>query len=318
MFGSEILEVVIGLVFIYLLLSLLATTLNEMVTNFLSLRGRNLRKTLKFMFDEADCKFDIRKFYEDPLIKKFSARPWLNRFGIKSPTDFLANEHFSKILIKAVFKPGETITGIKDLEDRVDRMFPGKGDVNRILKRLVQDSGENLEQLQHNIESWYEDVMSTAAEWYKSKIRILLFVLGLLISVTFNADTFVIVKRLSTNPEIRTAIVAQAGQMNMQQIKTGPQPDSTKSFQVLYAKVDSLNKHIADISNPLGMGWSSNGGFHWTFKNIWEQIRNHIWGWLLTALAISFGAPFWFDMLRKVMNIKNVAQQRYEQAQSKT
>jgi len=43
MFGSEILEVVIGLIFIYLLLSLFATTIGEMIAKALSLRGRNLK-----------------------------------------------------------------------------------------------------------------------------------------------------------------------------------------------------------------------------------------------------------------------------------
>jgi len=28
-------------------------------------------------------------------------------------------------------------------------------------------------------------------------------------------------------------------------------------------------------------------------------------GWLLTMIAVSLGAPFWFDMLNKIINIRN-------------
>ena len=33
-----------------------------------------------------------------------------------------------------------------------------------------------------------------------------------------------------------------------------------------------------------------------------------ILGWLITALAISLGAPFWFDLLTKLVNIRGTGQ----------
>jgi len=44
-------------------------------------------------------------------------------------------------------------------------------------------------------------------------------------------------------------------------------------------------------------GWSPSG---W-----WEQIQRHWLGWLLTTLAISLGAPFWFDLLNKFIVIRS-------------
>lgn len=37
----------------------------------------------------------------------------------------------------------------------------------------------------------------------------------------------------------------------------------------------------------------------------WEAAPASIFGWLLTAIAISFGAPFWFDLLNRLMNIRS-------------
>ena len=37
-----------------------------------------------------------------------------------------------------------------------------------------------------------------------------------------------------------------------------------------------------------------------------ETIWFHLVGWLLTALAASLGAPFWFDVLNKFISIRSV------------
>lgn len=63
----------------------------------------------------------------------------------------------------------------------------------------------------------------------------------------------------------------------------------------------------------LPIGWDSpNDPAHkwpgWTWKRDggwWDQIYWHWLGWLLTALAISLGAPFWFDLLNKFIVIRS-------------
>jgi hypothetical protein len=34
-------------------------------------------------------------------------------------------------------------------------------------------------------------------------------------------------------------------------------------------------------------------------------LKTHWLGWLLTALAVSLGAPFWFDMLNKIIVVRS-------------
>ncbi len=50
--------------------------------------------------------------------------------------------------------------------------------------------------------------------------------------------------------------------------------------------------------------WSARTGAQW-FDDWWNQLASHLLGWLLTAFAISLGAPFWFDLLNKVMVIRS-------------
>ena len=93
MFGIEILDVVIGLMLVYLLLSLLATALNEYVAAVLNLRGRELARGLGRLLDDLDEKDAIdqavnglssravaagtrltEQFYSHPLIRPLATR----------------------------------------------------------------------------------------------------------------------------------------------------------------------------------------------------------------------------------------------------
>lgn len=47
-----------------------------------------------------------------------------------------------------------------------------------------------------------------------------------------------------------------------------------------------------------GNHWKRAGGW-------WDQLYWHLLGWLITALAISLGAPFWFDLLNKFIVIRS-------------
>ena len=68
---------------------------------------------------------------------------------------------------------------------------------------------------------------------------------------------------------------------------------------------------IQKLSLPIG--WDSEDDIYrtwpgWRFegKGGWiDQILTHLFGWILTALAISLGAPFWFDLLNKFIVIRS-------------
>lgn len=51
------------------------------------------------------------------------------------------------------------------------------------------------------------------------------------------------------------------------------------------------------------------------FKYRWKYFFLNFWGYLITALAISLGAPFWFDLLNKLVQLRSSVQ---AQSPSKT
>jgi hypothetical protein len=115
MFGLEIVDVVIGLMLVYLLLALFATALNEYVAAVLNLRGKELAKGLGQLLDDLDEKGAVRRaqdgittrlntttqslteqLYNHRLIKPFASRQglltrvwWWLRNGRWSPLPLL-------------------------------------------------------------------------------------------------------------------------------------------------------------------------------------------------------------------------------------
>jgi hypothetical protein len=87
-----------------------------------------------------------------------------------------------------------------------------------------------------------------------------------------------------------------------------------------------LKKNQCEISNlGLPIGWVDEEwpGLHFwqprEFVTRWEpSFRLHFFGWLLTALAISLGAPFWFDMLNKLIVVRSTVKPKEKSPDEKS
>ncbi len=60
MFGSQVLEVALGLIFIYYLLSLFCTTVNELIARFFSLRSTTLIRGIRALVADAEMARVVR------------------------------------------------------------------------------------------------------------------------------------------------------------------------------------------------------------------------------------------------------------------
>jgi Na+-transporting methylmalonyl-CoA/oxaloacetate decarboxylase gamma subunit len=323
------LEIVIGMVFIFLLLSLLATTINEMITNLIfSLRGRELEKAIYIMLNnvrptpnaaqnqtQASLNYGD-KFYAHPLIDMLSKNQ-------NDRPSYITNSQFSKVVLELLNNSNTGPVSITNILKTINHLPPGQ--TKEVLLSLLRDAQNDIDIFQTKIEDWYESIMERTTGWYKRRVQWILFIIGIIISIGLNADSIFIARTLATDEVARKAIVAQAEKfMNNQEANIKRlQPEITSpikkdSLKLYTIKRDSLSKvynelkseEIAQASTVLGIGWnkeklpkyefSIEGSLIWLGK--WLLI---LLGWLLTALAITLGAPFWFDILNKVMHIRN-------------
>ncbi len=75
-----------------------------------------------------------------------------------------------------------------------------------------------------------------------------------------------------------------------------------------------METNLGKIQNlGLPIGWDRNNPKLVPPLSSWEDIGGwllKIFGWLITAVAISLGAPFWFDLLNKFMVVRSTVKPR--------
>src|SRR5439155_17819673 len=76
MFGSAVLEVAIGVVFVYLLLSLMCSAITEWVTAFLAMRAQMLWDGIRDILDDEEGQGLAKQLYEHPLVRRLGRREW--------------------------------------------------------------------------------------------------------------------------------------------------------------------------------------------------------------------------------------------------
>ena len=116
-------------------------------------------------------------------------------------------------------------------------------------------------------------------------------------TVLFNADTVQIVNTLWQNPQLRAAVAAQA-----EAYVTEAAADAAADPSKVQETFEQLKVEVAKLNLPLGWTKAKAGDPVPGFR---EAIRAHWLGWLLTAMAVSLGAPFWFQMLQKLSGLRD-------------
>lgn len=285
MFSSAAIEVVIGLAFIYILYSLLVTIITELVTSLLNQRGRVLKKGIKRMLDDETSVEFSEKFMERAEIKYLS-----NKGRLPS---YLKPTTFSKTLMNVLGKADDTK---KFLENKIKELktdlAKNKSDTKEVIYNLMLEADGNLEKFKSLLEEWYNETMERVAGWYKRRIQIITFIIGTIIAFGMNVDTIAIAKKLTNESDARMEMVRVATEYVNEQ---NADPTITDSLHVQMEKlVGSINNQesIISISRP-----KCYSGF--------KVIMLYIIGCFITAIALSLGAPFWFDILDKLVKLRS-------------
>jgi hypothetical protein len=327
MFGSAILEVVIGLIFVYLLVSLIVTAANELVASALKWRAKTLEKGIRNLLADPEKTGLARDFYEHPLIRGLCEEG-------KRPS-YIPSRTFALALLDIVAK-NET-GGVQTLADIRAAIHTSQisQSVKEALRALAASVGNDLRQavsdfskVQENIEIWFNNSMDRVAGWYKRKAQFWVLILAVIFTGILNIDTILIARTLWTDDIMRAAIVEQAkriAQTDPSGVQPTPVPDKAKSAKIpvssstdediIRETKEAKQKLVKSVNNiresGLPVGWQGErpipGAFD--YPRLWGVIN---WWWILkvlglgfTAIAASLGAPFWFDLLNKFITIRS-------------
>jgi hypothetical protein len=338
MFGittGTILDVAIGLAVMYLMFSLVATTLNEMVATMIKLRARYLSSAIPAIIDHAPLRAD---FYKSGVIRGIdtalqavaASSPMKLGFS-KSQTatssqdsdtvtisqgsatrhpSYISSDNFAHALLNSL-DPSKSLPVFSDVRQSV-QLMPNCNIRDVLLAQIVAANGD-LDKLRTGVATWFDDAMDRVGGVYKRDMKYISVIVGILLAIAFNADSVSVTRALWEDPTLRAAMV-QVAQKEL--AKSAPQLAPNTPPQPAQAAPDAppptakeLNKEMTELQQkvtlanaalkPLPIGWSLGA---LTLDPVTWIGR--IIGWLITGLAVSLGAPFWFDLLNKFMNIR--------------
>ncbi len=297
---DAILEVAIGLVFTWLILSVGTSQVQEYIVERLNWRSRFLENSLVDMFQSREL---VNEFYKHPLIEALFTKTMFGR--LHKPSN-VPNDIFAQAAVDVILNAGkngiETPAGSmnmatmqKSLQDSMNYLQANNQRLAQTVKHIVPNMDmetivpaveasqleANLAKLRGNTEVWFETAMSGASLSYRNNSRLIALLIGFALAWVFNIDSLHITNRLWRDPTLRQAIVAQAGNID---------PKDETGFDKTAAKLNELALPIGWVPDA----WPQNT-MGWGYK---------IFGFLITGAAAAQGAPFWFDILGKLSGLK--------------
>ena len=364
-FGSTLLEVAIGVIFVFLLVSMLCSAISELLEAFLKNRAKDLEKGIIMLLDNQDLAKD---FFDHPLIKPLGKSPSY----IPARTFSLALWNLATTrAAQAQNKVAGVTQQLSVIRGWIEQLDVAKyKNIQISLLALIDEAGSDITKARSNIEGWYNDAMDRVSGWYKRRVQFILIGLGFITAALLNVDTINIAKVLWYNDSLRAAVVKSAEQYVAENPAPTPSPATqtptpaatpnpaaapapttsptpaatpsaspspTPTAQEQAAKAREKISNIRGMMNELGLpiGWASEpekpdpNDEKYKLKDKDPQYTAalaeydayptnprrfpsnpqewflKILGILLTAMAVSQGAPFWFDLLNKFIVIRS-------------
>ncbi len=286
--------------------------------------------TLRSNAARARALHTLSDFYAHPLIVGLSQLPWRLwpwDTKVRIPS-YIPTQTFTLALLDTI---APTSSGAASPLLEVRRALVTLPDhLRRPLLLALNDAAGDVSTFRAGVATWFDNAMERVSGLYKRKTKVTVLLLAAAVTLFTNADTVRIVRALSSNQALRDALVAQA-----EATVRAPEPITRQFVSDTNATGDARRvafaKSLADMQAlgiPIGYNvpdsvrttiaaasWFGSPSKGALYLGLYvPQILSGLVGLLITALALSLGAPFWFDILNKVVNVRAVGRTPAENA----
>jgi hypothetical protein len=347
MSSFPILDLVIGMIFIYFLLSIVCSSAVELWFTIFKTRARLLEQWLKRIFDSPALDshglplvINNKQLTIGQAIMDHCMVTSLSRRG--SSTSYISAENFfSALMDKITINPAAGGSGPVQLPPKnldeyilsIQNSTAISGELKRTFLMLANEAKEahtaleslpgganitnnisstvksELDQFRGRVERWYDTNADRLTGTLKrTKAVPATIIIATLITIGLNADSLSMGKYLYDHKQ-ETSQFADKAMSSLESFDNSIERTEMHSNVVgvtdsialaeLDSRLEQVRKDIstlkAAVPTGLPIGW----------KTGTDDWLKHIAGWLVTILAICIGAPFWFDLLNKIGNLRS-------------
>jgi len=185
----------------------------------------------------------------------------------------------------------------------------------------VLTASRSLQDAQYKLGHWFDSGMERASQVYQREMQRFSLAIGFLLALILNVDTLHVSQVLWEDPALRTAVAltaaATAPQLEQEITESQAPPDGDLEESIDEAQ-DTL-RQLLDLRLPIGWHFAppadeSQGAMELSqrdSRNIWAfwpgnnpdwlgTILRKMIGLIVTTIAVAQGAPFWFDLLKRL------------------
>ena len=266
MFGSTVLEVAIGMTFCYAFVGLLVTTVQEAIASALRLRARTLMTAIKAMFNDPTFTSLARALYCHALVNPRDDGTAPVQSALENKPSYISPKHFAMALVDII----QTVpNNWEQLGRDIDAMDDPQ--VRTVLQSIYLRAGGNMERFQQYLANWFDNTMERVSGSYKRRSAMISLLISLAIAVTFNIDSIHLFSTLWQQP-------ALAAQLKLSEA--------------------AISGDVLASLRTLPVGWEDFP------PKLDASFLVQVAGWMLTAASSMFGAPFWFDLFQRLVNMR--------------
>jgi hypothetical protein len=266
MFNSTVLEVAVGMVFCFAAIALIVSSIYEAIASIFGLRSKTLLTGVKALLNDDTFSDLARGIYNHALINPRASGTAETENDLINLPSYIDAKDFSTAFLDCIQSvPGDFTKLGDDIEAISDPQL------KTLLKGFYVHAQGDAVVMHQKLATWFDGSMDRVSGAYKRWSQLWCFLIGLVIAALFNIDTFHVFSTLWAHP----SLVASLDTVGMEHTS------------------DAMNRLVA-----LPVGWE-------TFPPEFGQaLFIQLVGWLVTASAALFGAPFWFDILQQILKIR--------------
>ncbi len=330
----EIIDGFIATIAVVLVLSLIVQGIQQIIKQAWSFKSKYMEQELLSMFILVRAVDTKATFQQNPVIRALKA---LWRFLEPSRSQYK----------KLVVDPqNEVYVGILDLV-RARLASIGYDDLSLLETLNAQQFAAILEDIRDGLADevkwtfdmtfktviddtgrWFDLTLRAFQDHYRRRMKVWSYVLSGIVVFALNANLLAIYDEFSSNRVLRDAAVQMAGRLSaaprdsliapLSHDSLGGRSDSLAAGMIenqitrINALVRTESFHLIRWNTAGGdsLIWRDAAGIHPTvfFTGVGRAAGKNWLGWILMTLLVGLGAPFWYDILKTIMGIKNKMQ----------
>jgi hypothetical protein len=278
------LDVAVGLAIVFFVFSTICSMVREGIAQILHEREQGLLAGIRTIVGASvDGKSDPKDMAKKVLGHALVRGTGYDRGGVPS---YVSGRNFSlaltHVLTGELDPGGTTAPSVDNLRAAVAKLqIPALRDA---LVPIFDAAGADVAKVQQLVAQFYDETMGRISGWYKRRTQLWLALTAAIVAGVGNVDAIAIASSLFREPVVRAHTVAMAAEV----VRADPSAAATSAY-------DQAAKSLGAVHLPLGWTEWPADPKAWSLK---------VAGLLITVVALMLGAPFWFDVLSKIGDLR--------------